>query len=170
MSTNRSGTRSDNNDKGFLAYVKSIDNRVFKLENFHWRGRHRYVPLDNIAAILTLTGRSTTGFTDLDLSTLTPSGGGSTLSDNTIAVQLNVAFKDSGSAASVSNAQFRVNGGAGLASLIVPGYHINSQFNYEQGIVAVDSDYILEYAINATGGSTAALTVYIVGYIEQLTK
>lgn len=160
---------SSREDQGVAGWLKALKDRLFTLESFHWRGRHRFVALDNKPAVLTLTSQSTLGFTNLDLSTLTPSGGGTTLSNDTIAALLLVAFKDSGSAASVANAQFRINGGAGLANMIVPASHINNQFNYAQGIVAVDSAYILEYAINASGANTAALTVYLVGYIEQLT-
>ena len=161
---------SNKQDLGLAGRLKGGDDRLTKLERSYWKGRHRLVMLQNrVAAMTPLTGQSTVAFTNLDLTALT-SAGSSDISDNTIAVVLNVAFKDSGSAATYATAELRSNGATQNGALIVPAHHINSQFNYGQGIIAVDENYILEYAINASGANTAALSIYVVGYIEQLAK
>lgn len=131
-----------------------------------FRGRHRTV-FTTKTSILTLTNVSSTGWTDLDVSAQTATGGGNIISDDAFALLLYVVFSDSASATNDTYIAFRDNGTTDT-SAAVDGHHRNNTDARMQVIAHLDSDYIFEYNVGASGANTATAHVYIIGYIEQI--
>ena len=147
----------------FVGPIKEMQNRLGEHQSNYFRGRHRVVMLDTRESILALTNTSDTGWTDIDVSSLMPV----TISADTVALIILAEIRDTGSGATDCSVSFRKNGTTSTV-LVANGSHINDVYGRAQGIVAIDSNDILEYIVDATGANTADVNAYIVGYIEQL--
>lgn len=155
-------------NRSLAGKLKDMEEGLSRLQKSHTIGRHRTVMLENSVEILNLTSQSTTSWTDLDLSGYTSSGTGD-LSDNAIAVIVLAKMRDSASATTNISLRLRKNGSATAdGTFIMNGSHLNSQYMNAQGIVPIDTDYVLERDIAASGAGTLDVLLYLVGYIEQL--
>lgn len=133
-----------------------------------YRGRHRTIMLDSAIQVLNLTSQSSTGWVDIDLSGYT-STGTDQISDDTFCAILYIALADSGGATATPSAFFRKNGTTdAIGQLGTSCDHGHSHYMYSQGQVGLDSNYIFEYKLQAGGSNTMSITVYLIGYIEQL--
>lgn len=160
-----SRNKSTNN---FLAPIAKNIQDSERLNKSHYRGRHRTVMLDSAISLVSLTSQSSTGWVDVDLSGYT-SAGTDDISDDTFAAIIYIALSDTAGASSTPAAFFRKNGTTdAIGQLGTSCDHGHSHVFYSQGIVGVDSDYIFEYKLQAGGSNTMSITVYLVGYIEQL--
>ena len=121
----------------------------------------RYVNIDPVT-VLNLSGQGDVGYTDLDLSGHT--------TPNTFSVRIRIAFLDSASSTTNTNASIRENGKTGSQdmSIVSKGYHRNSISQHITGFCECDTDQIIEYNIAASGGATAALKIILYGYTEYI--
>jgi len=149
----------------FSALSKSMENQK-RLENSHYRGRHRFVPIEPVILALNLNNVSSTGWTDLDVSGYTSSGTDE-ISDDAFELVLYVVFNDTGSAANDTYILFRPNGST-YTHGAVNGNHRNNGEGRQQITIPLDDDYIFEYNVGASGANTADAKIYIIGYIEQI--
>lgn len=118
----------------------------------------RYVITDK-TAILAETGKSDIGWTEINLHEF--------VSPRTIAVNLLISFRDSGSAA--NNTSFSVGrNGPNTEELLVKGGHINDLYMYAVGVVACDRNKKITYRINASGSGTADFNMYLLGFYEYI--
>ena len=152
----------------FLGPIKDMQRSQNEHHHNYYRGRHRITMFDNVINVLNLPGVSTSTWTDLDFTGYTSSGTGQ-ISDDTFAVILQVRVKDSASATSDAFISYRKNGSTDtIGQLVAQPSHINNTYHFEQGIVYLDSNYICERAILASGANTLTSDIYLIGYIEQI--
>lgn len=149
--------------KSLAGHLKRKDEALKNFQKSHHIGRHRVVMLDDRVEVYNQTGRSTTAWTDLDIS------GASGLSAKAISAILLCKIRDSGSAATQIVLQLRAKGSATSdGTFNLNGSHINSQYNGAQGIVGLDDDLTLQYAYTASGAGTLDVLIYLIGYVEKL--
>lgn len=155
-------------DTSLAGELKAIKEALSRFQKSHQIGRHRTVMLDEPDNFLLLSGESSAPYTDFDFSVYTSSGSG-IISDKTIYVILNVGLSDSGGASTTPVIRFRKNGTSTLAGQFAMSCdHGHNHVYWNQGIVALDENYILEYKLEAGGVGTMDVEGYIAGYIEKL--
>lgn len=108
---------------------------------------------------LNLSGQSTTGFTDCDVTAET--------SALAVRVLIGVEVLDTGTPGASVNAEFRKNGVTTDAQEPVIYPQAASVPNYQTFWVELDNAQVFEYAINASGAGTFDLRVDILAYEER---
>jgi len=155
-------------ERSLWGEIKNIREKLERFQKSHQIGRQRKVMLDEPENFLILSGESSAPYTDFDLSGYTSSGSG-IISDKTIYVILNVGLADSGGASATPTIRFRKNGTSTLVGQFAMSCgHGHNHVYWDQGTVAVDENYILEYKLEAGGVGTMDVEAYIAGYIERL--
>lgn len=156
-------------DAAFLSIIKSMDIRLERLQKSHSIGRHRVFMLTNKEKLVDFSGTSSVGWTDKNIQLKSDGVTASSASDKSIAAIIQIAVRDTASASTASSIQVRKNGSSDdPSSLFGLAPHINSTYAYIDGIVGVDSAYVLEYKTTASGVGTLTGAIYLIGYIEQL--
>jgi len=156
-------------DRGIVGIIKGNEKKQAIQESNWFRGRHRVVMLTNKEILLNFAAVSdVASWTDKDVRVKSDTTA-SSVSADAIAVILQIITQDTGSAANTTYIQVRKNGSTDdPGTLRAQGGHVNSMPMYASGIVGIDSSYLIEYTVNASGAGTLTGTVNLIGYIEQL--
>lgn len=154
----------------FVGPIKEMQVRQGEHHSNYFRGRHRVVMLTNKEKLVDFSAASTNAtYADKDVRLKSDGVTASSVSDDTIAVILQVIIQDTGSATANCDIHVRKNGSTDdPAILVAKGGHLNSTNRFYNGIVGIDSNYLIEHKRTASGAGTLTGSINLIGYIEQL--